>query len=76
MQKWSFRIFSVHAIEYQEKSENYMAQKLKLFLVAVFSFIGISLDDRKFSFADIGIINFHNFLFVAVQNLTWLFTKT
>ena len=29
-QKWSFRIFSVHAIEYQEKSENYMAQKLKL----------------------------------------------
>ena len=29
IQKWSFRIFSVHAIKYQEKSENYMAQKLK-----------------------------------------------
>ena len=32
-----------------------------VFLVVFFSFIGISLDDRKFSFADIGIINFHFF---------------
>ena len=39
IQKWSFRIFSVHAIEYQEKSENYMTQKLKLFVfVVVFQF--------------------------------------
>ena len=30
IQKLSFRIFSVYAIEYEEKSENYMAQKLKL----------------------------------------------
>ena len=36
IQKWSFRIFSVHAIEYQEKSENYMAQKLKLFFCSSF----------------------------------------
>ena len=48
-----------------------MAQKIKrLFFVGVFSFIGISLSEGKFSFADFGIIiiNFHNFLFVAVQN--------
>ena len=61
-----------------KKSENYTAQKLKqvAFCASFFSFMGISLDDRKFSFADIGLINFHNFLLVAVQNLTWLFTKT
>ena len=34
-----FRIFSVHVIEYQEKSENYMTQKLKLVVfVVVFQF--------------------------------------
>ena len=39
MQKWSSRIFSVHAIEYQEKSENYMTQNLKLVVfVVVFQF--------------------------------------
>ena len=32
-------VFSVHAIEYQEKSESYMAQKLKLVVfVVVFQF--------------------------------------
>ena len=33
-----------------------------------FNFIGISLGDKKFNCADIGTINFHYFLFVAVQN--------
>ena len=36
IQKWSFRIFSVHAIENKEKSENYMAQKLKLVVFCSF----------------------------------------
>ena len=34
-----------------------------------FSFLGISLSDRKFSFAEIGLINVLNFLFAAAQNL-------
>ena len=38
--------------------------------------MGILLGDRKVNFADIGIINSHNFLFVAVQNFNlWIFTK-
>ena len=31
------------------------------------------LGDRKISFADIGIINFQNFLFVAVHNFNFGF---
>ena len=42
--------------------------KIRISFLLFFSFIEIWLGDRKFSFADIEIINFHNFLFVAVQN--------
>ena len=45
------------------------------FVVVFINFIGISLDDRKFSFADITIINFHNFLFIAVQNFKLCFLQ-
>ena len=45
------------------------------FVVVFISLIGISLDDRKFSFADITNINFHNFVFVAVQNFELSFLQ-
>ena len=44
-----------------------------LFVVVFqFSFIGISLADRKFIFANIGLIKFHKFLFVTVQKFGFL----
>ena len=58
-----------NAIAYQEISENYIAQKIKrLFFVVVFQFDWHFIRCRKFSFADIGIINFHKFFFMAVRD--------
>ena len=37
--------------------------------------MGILLGDKKFSFAYVGIINFHNFWFVAVQNFKLSFLQ-
>ena len=51
-------------------------QKIKSEILSKkFSFIGISLGDRKFSFADIGIINFQNFRSLAVQNFSLRFLQ-